>query len=775
MKLHYFLLVSFFVGSLSAGGRTVTDGFESQLVRPSPDREDLGVTECFRLFDVYLPEEFDKNPNQTFPIVYHLTGLGGTNQTYSVPDRVVMDQLIESGQAVPMIIVAPDPGVITYNGSFYTDSPVVGNPDESFNGKFERYIVEELIPFVDQKYRQKKTADGDAAPFRAIMGQSMGGNGSLYFGVKYPELFSAYAGDSPTSFWLINTNLASPDDNPMFTFNKLLLGELPPSNMIDPDNGQNTFDFYSWPAAFSPVNQGIGPEDPLNCTLAPNPCRASFPFCVAYPFNVDDNGIVELINGSLVQNVPISVGVWPQFDPFFILDDIAADPARLEQLKRQALYMDAGADLRAEIVDNVGARFFSDKLAVFDVNNEYLLFDGGHASCTTISQLECYRFTTNLKLFSGKFSEAGIFAPDVRRTIVGDMVIELTDNSVMSIVNKALVGVETDPDNGIDETNVTFKILDNARLEIGNQETIGGGLQVGNAFGKANLLNDPSRADNVINITFELDGPGATLEIGRQGYLGFGVGIDGNQTTLPNFWGLSSLTNVTSVTLNLKQGQLLHNQIASSLNQKGALLALGESSDGYTINIDQDNFVISGGANLASMIQANRIHPTVQTVAGPIDPGGIRNRTVEEPATEFDEFYGPPKGIYKSLTFSLNRMMVGILSSSLMLFDTNKTPLSSDATQEQTFEFLQVADYTEQGRKRASINVLDGQLTIGFVTNDGEKRTISRPVIENGSCNVLTVPFDTDKVLEAGAVGVKLATVNGQQQVIRVYDLDPEV
>ena len=759
----------------------ITDGFQSAFVRPSPIEDS---TDCRRLFDVYLPEAFFTNPEQTFPIVYHLVGFNGTNSTNSAVDKLIMDQMIAAGQVVPMIIISPDPSILNYTSSFYIDSPVVGSPEESFNGKFERYIIEELIPFVDIKYRQKRTAQGNAAPFRAIMGHSMSGYGSLYYGVKYPNLFSAFAADSPSSTWLFTTNVASPpapgfpEGNPMVGFNFLLLNDIaqedPPGSLnprvgVFPPATFNVAFFYGMAGAFSPNSPGLPPTD---CSLNQPPCVFVSPYCIAYPFITTESGgflFPTVINTSLVAN-PSILAVWHTLDPFFLLD--SANP---EVLRRQAIYLDAGADLVREPIDNVGARYFSDKLTSLDVSNEYILFDGGHDSCLTVQDIECNRFITNLKLISGKFSEAGVFAPDVRTTMVGDMEIILSGSSVMSILDKALVGIETDHDAGITATNITLRILDTARLEIGTEQIIGGGFQVGNAFSKANFLFDPTRAADSITFTLEINGPRATLQVGRQGYLGLGVGIDGNRTDVPNFWGLSSLTNVSSIVLNLTRGRLQHDQIASSLDSRAALLALGESG-GYTITLDQNNFVLAGGANLAMMIEANRIHPTVQTTAGAIDPGGIRNRIVEVPLTEFDLVFGAPKGFYASETFSKNLMTVGILSSSLMLSDTNKTPLPALATQQQVFDFLQVDHYLQQGRKRAPISLQNGDLTIGLVSENETTEVISRPVINtSGSCNPLSVPFNTLRVLAAGAVGVKKAFINGQEEIIRVYELDPLV
>ncbi len=346
----------------------------------------------------------------------------------------------------------------------------------------------------------------------------------------------------------------------------------------------------------------------------------------------------------------------------------------------------------------------------------------------------------------------------------------------MTIEDKALVGVETDAANS--ETNVTIRLRDQSRFSIGTETSLGGGLQVGNRFGKANLLFDPSRDNDIVNFNLEVDGPGATFQIGKQGFLGFGIGITGNQVEVPNFFAVSTVANVNNVTVDLKQGRFEHDQIASSLDEKAALLALG-AAQGYTFNVSADA-VLAGGANLATIIEANKIHPTVQDKAGAINPGGIRNRIViiEDPDNTFDEFYGPPKGFIASETFSLNQMMVGILSSSLMLTDSNKQQIGPNASQQELFNYLDVAEYKEQGRKRAPITDLDDQLLVGFLTErvEDECDTINRPVVDPVvPCRPLSVPFDKDKVLEAGAVGVKVANINGVQRVIRVYDLDPEV
>jgi S-formylglutathione hydrolase FrmB len=83
-------------------------------------------------------------------------------------------KLVEYSKTFGFILVTPEG-----NDGWYTDS--VSSPTE----KYESYIVKELIPEIDRNWRT--VADRD---HRAIAGLSMGGYGSIKFGLKYPEMFS---------------------------------------------------------------------------------------------------------------------------------------------------------------------------------------------------------------------------------------------------------------------------------------------------------------------------------------------------------------------------------------------------------------------------------------------------------------------------------------------------------------------------------------------------------------------------------------------------------
>jgi S-formylglutathione hydrolase FrmB len=73
-----------------------------------------------------------------------------------------------------MIVVMPEG-----NDSWYTNSATVATD------KYESYILTELIPDVEQRYRTIQSRYG-----RSIAGLSMGGYGSLKFGLKSPAAFA---------------------------------------------------------------------------------------------------------------------------------------------------------------------------------------------------------------------------------------------------------------------------------------------------------------------------------------------------------------------------------------------------------------------------------------------------------------------------------------------------------------------------------------------------------------------------------------------------------
>ena len=120
-------------------------------------------------YRVILPRGYmaTKPRSSGYAVVYLLHGLGGHFDNWTSKTKVAF----YAGN-YHFIIVNPEG-----NDGWYTDSATV--PDD----KYESYIVSELIPEIDKKFRTDRE-------HRVIAGLSMGGYGAIKFGLKYPNLFS---------------------------------------------------------------------------------------------------------------------------------------------------------------------------------------------------------------------------------------------------------------------------------------------------------------------------------------------------------------------------------------------------------------------------------------------------------------------------------------------------------------------------------------------------------------------------------------------------------
>jgi S-formylglutathione hydrolase FrmB len=121
-------------------------------------------------YRVILPASYANKPNDRFRVIYLLHGLFGHFDNWTNLTKI--DE--EYAKHVNAIIVMPEGG-----DGWYTDSATV--PTD----KYESYIIQELIPEIDKKFRT--IAD---RKHRAIAGLSMGGYGAIKFGLKYPDKFS---------------------------------------------------------------------------------------------------------------------------------------------------------------------------------------------------------------------------------------------------------------------------------------------------------------------------------------------------------------------------------------------------------------------------------------------------------------------------------------------------------------------------------------------------------------------------------------------------------
>ena len=137
-----------------------------------------------RKYAVYLPPGYETS-ERSYPVLYLLHG-GGDDQTGWVQFGEVeniADKAINEGKSTPMIIIMPDANT---GKRGYTNSA-------TSDWLYEDFFFNELMPFVEKKYRIK--AD---KRYRAVSGLSMGGHGSFIYALHRPDLFSSAC---PLSAW----------------------------------------------------------------------------------------------------------------------------------------------------------------------------------------------------------------------------------------------------------------------------------------------------------------------------------------------------------------------------------------------------------------------------------------------------------------------------------------------------------------------------------------------------------------------------------------------
>lgn len=158
--------------------RAQMPGHHSQILTDTLRSEILSDS---RAYTVYLPAEYFADPDASFPVLYLLHGVLGTNDGWFRDQRAgeVMDQLVASGEACPMIIVCPNAGGNIFEGSWngYFNMP---------GWNYEDFFFNEFVPFIEKTYRC-----GGSKNRRAVAGLSMGGGGTASYAQRHPEMFCA--------------------------------------------------------------------------------------------------------------------------------------------------------------------------------------------------------------------------------------------------------------------------------------------------------------------------------------------------------------------------------------------------------------------------------------------------------------------------------------------------------------------------------------------------------------------------------------------------------
>jgi S-formylglutathione hydrolase FrmB len=336
--------------SYELAGRLEEHAFESEVLKDNP-LDDPHVRPLW----VYLPPGYDDEPERRYPSVYVIQGLTGQLDMWRnrAPFRrnfpELADALFASGDSPPCLLVYVDAWT-SLGGSQFLDS--LGT------GRYHTYICDEIVPFVDSRYRT--LAD---AGHRGIAGKSSGGYGAMVTPMLRPDLFgglATHAGDA--------------------LFEHCYLPEFRRSVRALRDHYDGSFerfweDFHSRPPLSKDSDHHL-----LN------------DWCMAACYSTDRDGIVQLPYDTATGNLRPEIWErWLDWDP------VRMAPRHADALRSlKAVYIDAGT--RDQFFLDLGAEAFRRELEALGITDVFFeLFDATHAGID-------YRYPLGIKYLAERLS-----------------------------------------------------------------------------------------------------------------------------------------------------------------------------------------------------------------------------------------------------------------------------------------------------------------------------------------------------------------------------------
>jgi S-formylglutathione hydrolase FrmB len=285
---------------------------------------------------VYLPPAYQDGATEAYPSIYLIQGLTGQidmwkNRWAFRPSVVeLLDDLFADGSVPPAIVVFVDAWT-SLGGSQFLDSTATGN--------YHTYLCDEVVPWVDGRYRTIAERE-----HRAITGKSSGGYGAMVTPMLRPDLWgglATHAGDA------VFENAYLPE-----------FRQVARTLRDDYDGSYDRFweDFRSRPALSKESDAYM-----LNV------------WCMAACYSADPDGTVqlpfELTTGRIIPEI---------WERWLAWDPVRMVPEHAEALQGlRAIYIDSGT--RDEYYLDLGAEAFRaalERIGVTDVVFE--LFDGKH-------------------------------------------------------------------------------------------------------------------------------------------------------------------------------------------------------------------------------------------------------------------------------------------------------------------------------------------------------------------------------------------------------------
>jgi uncharacterized protein len=150
-----------------------------------------------RTITVQLPKSYNTSPDKQYPVIYRLDGKRNIPLISAVLER------LQDVNAAPEVIIVAIENTDRLRDFYPTVNQEPQGPVGIGGGapKFLSFIENELIPFVDKKYR---THD-----FKIIAGASAGGVFVLYALQTNPELFRAHLAYSAAVWWNYGASVKS--------------------------------------------------------------------------------------------------------------------------------------------------------------------------------------------------------------------------------------------------------------------------------------------------------------------------------------------------------------------------------------------------------------------------------------------------------------------------------------------------------------------------------------------------------------------------------------
>lgn len=311
-------------------GQVVSLDHSSRLLADNPLGDPIR-----RSHPVYLPSCYASG-NRHYPVLWCLAAytnagpgqVSWRNQGENLPAR--LDRLIASGALDPVIVVFPD-CYTALGGNQYVNTPAMG--------RYADYLVDELIPAVDQAYR---TIPEPAA--RAVFGKSSGGFGALHLAMAHPGHFAAvasHAGDCG--------------------FDRVYMRDFAPCAGV---LARHNHDLEAFVRAFWRDKRPGGAA-----------FQALMVLCLAASYSPESGQPLGLVLPFDSRTCALDEAVWSRWLAFDPLLRVASSQAELSALK--GLWIDVGS--RDQYFIQYGTRAMADSLRNFAIDHCFEEFDGTHS------------------------------------------------------------------------------------------------------------------------------------------------------------------------------------------------------------------------------------------------------------------------------------------------------------------------------------------------------------------------------------------------------------